>query len=192
MRKAMTRIVLAVAAVLLVASSARAELIPIGQFQWFELIPEESFGQFSVINQTGPDTTADFPVTNLLTFAVLDIADGGTVNLHIGALVANLNSLDGNAIRPSVTTLIGSIVAPGGPVTLFSNTHAAWNGLWNIISLQLVDKNGGVLTLPTADILETELIYINAERVVPEPVTMSLLGLGVAGILVRRRMTARS
>ena len=77
MRKAMTRIVLAMAAVLLVASSARAELIPIGQFEWFELSAEESFGTFSVINQTGPDTTADFPVTNLLTFDVLNITDGG-------------------------------------------------------------------------------------------------------------------
>jgi len=35
---------------------------------------------------------------------------------------------------------------------------------------------------------------VNGRRVVdaPEPVTMSLLGLGVAGILVRRRMAARS
>ena len=58
---------------------------------------------------------------------------------------------------------------------------------------RLVDKNGGVITLPTVDFLETQLIYVNAESVVaPEPVTMSLLGLGVAGIFVRRRMAGRS
>jgi hypothetical protein len=191
MRKVITRSVLAVAAVLLVASSARAELIPIGQFEWLELDDQTSEGTLSVINQTGPDTTNDFPVTDLLTFDVLNISDGASVNLAIGDLTTSLNVLFALVQRPLATTLQGSIVAPGGPITLFSAGNPAWTGLFNVVSTNLVNSSGGVLTLPTTDIWETELIYIDVERVVPEPLTMSLLAVGLAGTLVRRRRAAR-
>ena len=81
MRRLITKSILGVFAVLLLASSASAATIPIGWLQW-----DASLETFSVVNQTGANYLGDpaFPVTTQITFDAnmnLAIEDGtGTSN----------------------------------------------------------------------------------------------------------------
>ena len=76
MRRLITKSILGVFAVLLLASSASAATIPIGWLQW-----DASLETFSVVNQTGANYLGDpaFPVTTQITFDAnmnLAIEDG--------------------------------------------------------------------------------------------------------------------
>jgi hypothetical protein len=186
MRKLITRSVLATLTVLVMASSASAALIPIAQLEWFE-------PKFSIINQTGLDSTDDFPVTTLLSFSAVSLDVDGTV-LGLGDFDTFLNVLSSQAdfLGPLLAQLSGS-VAPG-IVTLSSGTNAAWNGSWNITTGALVGADGLspiVLGIPVGSFWETGLIYVDATPVVPEPMTVGLFATGLAGLLVRRRRAAR-
>ena len=209
MRKEFTRSVLVVLALVAFSSPARADYIPIGQLQWLDLLGDiggvPSDGQFSIINQTGGDSTNEFPVTTLLTFndISLDVDDDnfGPRTLTLADFTASLNSLDSNDffLNPTLAELIGSII-PVGPVNLSSLSNASWNGSWNIVSGALVRADGSTPVfldfLPndanSPQFSDTAIIYVEAVPVaVPEPLTLGLLGTGLAGVLIRRRRAAR-
>jgi len=168
------------------ASSASAALIPIAQLQWLD-------GTISIINQTGTDSTDDFPVTDLLTFNAVNLTE---FSLTLPDFEVNLNSLDSfnwTIFGPIIAELSGSVV-PTGLVSLFSGTNAAWNGQWNIISGNLVGPDGLspiAFALDENSFWETALIYVEAEAAVPEPMTVGLFATGMAGLLLRRRAARR-
>lgn len=193
MRKLITQSILATAVVLAMASSAWAALIPIGQFQYLE-------PKFSIINQTGIDSTDDFPVTTALTFVSLhvDLNGGFQLDWPVPAdFTENLNSLDSNgdffiASGTLIPMILTGSVAPG-LVNLTSGTVPAWNGSWNILTGILVDALGNpaiTMLLDNTSFIGTELIYVEATAV-PEPMTVGLFATGLAGLMLRRRNAAK-
>jgi hypothetical protein len=198
MRKLVTRSVLAVVALLVMATSARADLIPIGTLDWLES-EDTDHGYFSIVNQTGVNTTDDFPVATQLLFSALNLAvtngDASIDNLSF----ADFTSPDGGLsydtglyLGPLLAELTGSV--PAGIVTLSSGTNAAWNGQWNILTGVLVNGAGlsPIAVDPTTgEFLESVIIYVDAEKVVPEPLSLGLFATGFAAVMIRRRRSAR-
>ena len=90
MRRLITKSILGVFAVLLLASSASAATIPIGWLQW-----DASLETFSVVNQTGANYLGDpgFPVTTQITF-------NGNMNLAIEDGTSTSNKLRPTVLLP--------------------------------------------------------------------------------------------
>jgi len=199
----MLRAVLLIVALVGVSVPAQAAMIPIGELVFTPLDMDAQgnviSGTFSVVNQTGPDSTNAFPITTLLTFDTLSLTIDANAPLAKSDLTANLNSLDTGLYSPlpTLATLTGSIVLPVGPVLLVSTgagSTPAWNGLFNITSATLFGNPDPISVSPFANPFgDTHLIYVDAEQIntVPEPMTLTLVGTGLAGAMLRRRRAQR-
>jgi len=201
MRKVIMRAVLLVLAVVTFSSPAQAALIPIGWLQWEDL---EGFladapapGQFSIVNQSGINQTDDFPVLTLLSYTsiALDVTKSDDTHdvLGMADFTDNGQTLDSNNLylQPKLAELTGG-VAPG-LVTLLSTTTPAWNGAWNILTGTFVPVP--VVVNPGQNLFfDRALIFVEADPVgqaVPEPMTLTLVGTGLAIALFRRHRAAR-
>jgi len=184
-------------AVVAFSASALALPIPIGQLQWVLSDTGSGAGQFSIINQTGANSQApDFPALTQLLFAAdlklaVTFSDASTADLS----PADMTSPDGGLswdtafFGPNVLPILASLTGSVSPVL---NVQLDGGGLWNII--------GGIFTDPAAlgdganAISDGDLaiIYIEVERAnVPEPATLLIFATGIAGLVARRRATAR-
>lgn len=203
----MTRGFLGVLGVLLLASQASAAPIAIGALYWTE---SDTEGYFSIVNLTGANYLEDpaFPVTDQLSFVGLnlDVLDvNGTTSIGQAALVdpGDGISYDTAAISlipyPLSATLTGFVSPLLNVLIDLDGFGPGVATLWNILGLgAITDIDGNPVVLGDGinniDPGLLAILYVDAEPVgpsVPEPVTFSLFGLGVAGLLVRRRLAGR-
>ncbi len=196
MRKLIARSVLAMLAVVAFSTSALALPIPIGQLHWVLSDDGSGAGQFSIINQTGANSQApDFPVlTQLLFGADLNLAvsfnDATTADLT----PADMTSPDGGLswdtgfFGPNVLPILAVLT---GSVSPMLNVQLDGGGLWNIIGGIFTDPaalGDGVNPIGDGDLA---IIYVEAQRVVPEPATLLIFATGIAGLVARRRTAAK-
>ncbi len=207
MRTLITRGVLTVLAIVVVASQAAAAPIAIGWVQWLETGVDQAgapVGQFSVVNQTGLNWLGDpaFPVVDQITFngdLTLSV-DPGPVVLTPGAgLSLNIDgiSYDSDPFAmggPTGATLTGT-VSPGVVTLDLNGNLAGGQSLWNIVGNAITDISGNpvVFAALANDGTDLQVLYVDAEPVAaPEPAALLLIGAGLAGLVVRRRMLAKS
>jgi hypothetical protein len=141
MRTGLTKRALAAAAVTLAAgltcSAVQATPIPLGDIQWDVIIPG-SFGEFDIVNETGPNSGGAFPVSTEVQFnslsLVVHFSDGSTTTFGPSYFTLNADgeSLDGSPIAiggtspvPTEAILTGdltptTIVMSGTPTTVNS------------------------------------------------------------------------
>ena len=207
MRKATTRTVLTVLAVLFLASKASAAPIAIGWLQW-----DASTSQFSVVNQTGANWLGDpfYPVVSQLAFnADLTLMVlPGNVNLTLNPTIGDATSRDSvpfvGAV-PTQATLTGT-VSPGVMSLDVNGDLNPNNGsdgpiaLWNILNGgAIVDVTGNTVVLGTGQAPIGEFGFINlyvqgepVQSAIPEPATLLLFGSGAMGLLARRRRSQKN
>jgi hypothetical protein len=166
---------LAAAAIALVVgfawSAAQATPIPLGFISWDVTVPG-SFGQFDIVNQTGPNSSPPtWPVSTQVQFSslslVVDFSDGSTTTF--GSAYFTLN--------PDGESLDGSPIAIGGVSPL--PTKAILTG---DLTPTTIDVNGTSTTvdasfdaatiLPSSppDLSDGDFAIINAETGIAPPV----------------------
>jgi len=206
MRKALTRGVLAVLAVLFLSSHASAAPIAVGWLQWLETEAGVE-GQFSIVNQTGDNYLFDpaFPVVDQLTFGSLSLAV-----VPNGAATLTVDAIDGISYNSDPYDLVAGAYPTSATLTGIVNELQALvdldpfdlnpGALWNIVGNSLTDINGNLIVLgipgqyDPSDPPDTVRLYVDAEpvEVIPEPATMFLLGSGALGLLARRRRARKA
>jgi hypothetical protein len=198
MEQIIKRGVLALVAILVMASAASASTLRIGTLSWDELA-----GQFFVVNQTGPNYLGDpaFPVNTQLLFdgnSDLTLTVDG-VPLTLNPNVGDPNSFDSDTVDTATTPLLLAVltgtVTPLQVMVDLDGGGPNPAGLWNLLNGQIVDSAGQQVQLsgqPIADLAFINL-FVEATPVaaeVPEPATMFLVGSGLAGLVARRRRRA--
>jgi hypothetical protein len=207
MRKVLATSLLFLVAVIGVASKASADLIPIGALQWN---PEE--GIFSIHNQTADNSfPPDLPVSTFVDFSGIVLTLDGTTDLTVGSGLTDVNagdaSLEGYDFDSAVilpgsfphSATIGGAVVPG-VVQISGGGKWFISGSFMLCVPEAVDPGSndcGDQDLGAgaeAALAESGVIYVTARKVVqvPEPVSMSLVGLGLAGVALRRRRASKN
>jgi hypothetical protein len=145
-------------------------------------------GQFSISNQTGDNNQSAFPILDFVSFSGMTLTVNGSTVFTVPGDFTDENSpspgynFDVNFINP-FSGVIGGGPAPSGPFNLDGGGQVLLSGGFFSIPGDLFTGAEG----PSA------IIYVEGERVTaPEPVTLSLLGLGLAGAAIRRRRAAKN
>jgi len=190
MRKLLTAGILAIFAVVALASTASADIIYIGQLDYNQTdFGNFQAGQFTVTNQTGANQQPGFPViTQLLFNADLALVVDGNPALTQGSgLSSNVDGIswdsDAFFVDSFAATLSGTIDQ------LVINVFGI--GMMNVLDGGQIYLEGGSLSGSPLANLDFTRIYINAAPVVPEPATMLIFATGIAGLVARRRATAK-
>ena len=207
MRKLISCTTVALMAIFAVASTASADYIPIGTVSFTVDGPEQP-GRLILTNQTGDNVQdPDFPVEDFVSFLNIFLTTVPAAELNPGDELTDTNFLGGGYEFNSLDYGFGQFprsVLIGGSVANMIVTLST-GGSWSIggdvfmcvVNVPPCLDNGGVgddLVQPFGSVLqggELGIIYVNAEAV-PEPMTLSLLGAGLVGVLVRRRRAARN
>ena len=197
MRRHIARAVLVLFVTLGVSSVAQAEIIQVGTLIYTELDPETHEGFFHITNQTGANTQDDFPASDFVDFSGMTLDVNGSL---FGTVPADFTDVgftpnyefDSASVLAAMLAAIGG-AAPAGPFHVLADASqgiAAGNydfiGDFFLIGGPLGDGQN-----PLAD-FSFGIIAVNARQVVPEPVTLSLLGTGVLGLYIRRRKSAKN
>jgi len=206
MRKLISCSVLALVAVLAGSSTASAAFIPIGTVSFTVDGPEQP-GRLILTNQTGDNVQdPDFPVEDFVSFLNIFLTTLPADELNPNDELTDTNFLGGNYEFSSADYAFGTFprsVLIGGSVanlvvslTTGGNFQIGGNVFMCVVNAPPCTDNGGVgddLVQPFGTVLqggELGIIYVEGTPV-PEPVTLSLLGLGIAGAAIRRRRAAR-
>jgi hypothetical protein len=191
--------VLAVGFWLGTAGVASATSIPVGFISWDVNFPGNA-GQFDIVNMTGANSTGDptFPVTTTLSISPtslhVDFSNGSSTTFGPGyfSLAADGQSYNGSPIpiggaNPLPTG--AQLTATGSPLTISLFDGSTVSILPTLTIGPIVPSSGRTLS-------DGDLAIIFAETgtapppAVPEPATLTLVGLGAAGI-VRRKLRSR-
>jgi hypothetical protein len=206
MRKLISCTAVALMAVLATSSTAFADYIPIGTVS-FTTDGEQQPGRLILTNQTGDNVQdPEFPVEDFVSFLGIFLTTDPAAELNPGDELTDTNFLGGNYEFSSLDYGFGTFprsVLIGGSVgnqLVSLSTGGSWNiggpVFMCVINAPPCTDNGGVgdnLVQPFGTVMqggELGIIYVEATPV-PEPLTFSLLGVGVAGVLIRRRRAAR-
>lgn len=192
MKKLIQTGILVIVGVVALASNALAEQFPVGFVFWTEQACEPSAavqvcGQFSISNQTGDNNQNSFPILDFVSFSGMTLTVNNATVFTVPGDFVDENSpspgynFDVNFTNP-FSGVIGGGPAPSGPFNLDGGGQVVLSGGFFSIPADLFDGSEA----PSA------IIYVEGERVTaPEPVTLSLLGLGLAGAAIRRRRAAK-
>lgn len=191
--------VLAVGFCLGTASIASATSLPVGFIIWDVNFPGNA-GEFDIVNETGVNSSGDstFPVTTTLAISPsslhVDFSNGSSSTFGPGyfSLAADGQSLNGSPIpiggaNPLPTG--AQLVATGSPltVTLFDGSTVS---ILSALTIGPITPSSG-RTLSDGDFA---IIFAETGTstgpAVPEPATLTLVGLGAAGI-IRRKLASR-
>ena len=194
MKKLFQTGVMAIAAVALLSSSAWAEQFAVGLVFWTpqecEAAPEvpaavDQCGQFSISNQTGQNNLFGFPILDFVSFDGMTLFVNNLDTFTVPGDFTDENdpfpgyNFDVNYVNP-FSAVIGGGPVPSGPFQLDGGGSVILTGNFFSDPVDLFDGQEA----PQA------IIYVEGNRV-PEPVTLSLVGLGLAGAAIRRRKAAR-
>jgi len=197
MRKLIGCGILVLSVLVLPAASVWAAPIPVGELTMAlePPCPDEEgcpvSAIFSIVNQTGANQQPGvFPILDQIDFSSISLTVDGTP-LTLADVFGDGYNFDSTPFF-GVTALIGG-AAPAGPYTVqggsgFIGGEYLFSGNFftNPSPVNVDDIN--------SDLNESAIIYIEGRRIerqVPEPVTLGLLGAGLAGLYVRRRGARR-
>ena len=173
--------------------------IPAGYVSWDVVVPG-SFGEFDIINATGPNSSGDatFPISNggtALTFSSLSLtvhfSDGSTVvePSSYFTLALDGESFDGSPIsiggvspKPTSATLTGSV----SPTTFTEFDGSSHTVIPNFIA---TISPSSPPDLSDGDLAEIDLTP--ATTTVPEPASWILMGTIVACVGISRKLQLR-
>ena len=136
------------------------------------------YGAYAVIGGAGPDLNLNLSIEYGITFEVVAAdLNGGTMNIDL--LIDN----DGSSGGPTTRT--------SGPVTINIGSgfyQVPFSSFSGLTTVELGDVDGIRYTVAgSIDSFDITIDSMQSTGVIPEPASLSLLGLGVLALLRRRR-----